>query len=227
METLRREALAHFALAAGALALVTLAYDGSAPLALGLFGVVGLVAWRALPAHRHAAFGPANGLTVARAAITAALAGLLLAETIPAAAAAAAGAGALLLDGLDGRLARRTGLASPFGARFDMEVDALLVLVLAALVYHTGQAGLWVLGLGGLRYFWVGAGLVWAPLERELPPSRRRRGVCAGAVAMLLAALVLPAGVAAPLCAAALAALIYSFAVDLAWVLRAALRSGS
>src|SRR3954468_16068079 len=33
-----------------------------------------------------------------------------------------------VLDGLDGWLARSAGLASPFGAHFDMEVDALLVL---------------------------------------------------------------------------------------------------
>ena len=37
----------------------------------------------------------------------------------------------LALDGLDGWAARRQGLVSAFGARFDMEVDALLILALA------------------------------------------------------------------------------------------------
>ena len=32
---------------------------------------------------------------------------------------------ALVLDAVDGRVARRTGTVSPFGARFDMEVDAV------------------------------------------------------------------------------------------------------
>jgi phosphatidylglycerophosphate synthase len=40
----------------------------------------------------------------------------------------------LALDGLDGWLARRFGLASAYGARFDMEVDGFLILVLALLV---------------------------------------------------------------------------------------------
>src|SRR4051794_37106531 len=39
---------------------------------------------------------------------------------------------ALVLDGVDGRVARRTGTVSAFGARFDMEVDAFLILVLSA-----------------------------------------------------------------------------------------------
>ena len=38
---------------------------------------------------------------------------------------------ALALDGVDGQVARRTGTVSALGARFDMEVDAFLVLVLS------------------------------------------------------------------------------------------------
>ena len=37
---------------------------------------------------------------------------------------------ALALDGVDGHLARRFDQVSDFGARFDMEVDAALILVL-------------------------------------------------------------------------------------------------
>ena len=48
---------------------------------------------------------------------------------------------ALALDGVDGPLARASGLASAFGARYDMEIDALLALVLAALIWRTGELG--------------------------------------------------------------------------------------
>src|SRR5438876_11587847 len=41
---------------------------------------------------------------------------------------------ALLLDGADGWAARRQGLASAFGARFDMETDAFAIAVLAVTV---------------------------------------------------------------------------------------------
>ena len=44
------------------------------------------------------------------------------------------------LDGVDGWLARRRGMSSAFGARFDMEIDALLVQVLAILVWRYGKA---------------------------------------------------------------------------------------
>ena len=45
----------------------------------------------------------------------------------------------LLLDGVDGWLARRGGWCSRFGARFDMETDALLVLlILLVLLFLTG-----------------------------------------------------------------------------------------
>jgi phosphatidylglycerophosphate synthase len=219
METLRREALFHLGFAGAALAVVAGSYDGSAALAFALFAAVGLLVWRGLASHRHGSFGPANAITVLRAAIAAGLAGLLLAEPIPAEVAAGAGAAALALDGLDGRLARRTGLESAFGARFDMEVDALLLLVLAALALGSGKAGPWVLAIGLLRYLWVAGGLLWRPLARDLPPRRRRRWACGFSVATLVAALAAPAWLASPLCAAALAALIYSFAADLLWVL--------
>ena len=39
-------------------------------------------------------------------------------------------------------------MASAFGARFDMETDALLLLVLAALAWQFDKAGAWVLASG-------------------------------------------------------------------------------
>ena len=49
----------------------------------------------------------------------------------------------------------RSNEASSFGARFDMETDALLILVLAALVWQHGKAGPWILAAGLMRYAFV------------------------------------------------------------------------
>jgi phosphatidylglycerophosphate synthase len=215
METLRRETLFQLGFAALGLGIVATTYGGSAPLAFVVFAAVAGLVWRTLPRHPHGRFGPGNTVTMLRAAIAAGLAGLLLADEIPSPQAALAAAAALALDGIDGPLARRTGLNSDFGARFDMEVDALLVLILAALVAASGKAGPWVLWAGLLRYLWVGAAVLFPPLARPLPPSRRRRFVCALAVAALVGALAAPAWLASPLCATALLSLIYSFGLDL------------
>jgi phosphatidylglycerophosphate synthase len=219
------------ALATGAGLALALAALPLAPasrlLALALYALVAAVAVdRLVPFHPHAAFGLANGLTLARAAAAALFVALALEPSIlagPAAWWALAGAALLLaLDGLDGWLARRQGTLSAFGARFDMETDALLILALAALALALGKAGPWVLGVGLLRYAFVLAGWLHPPLARPLPPSRRRRAVCAAQVAVL--GLLLAPPVAPPLSAAlaavAFAALLASFAIDVGWLLR-------
>jgi phosphatidylglycerophosphate synthase len=129
---------------------------------------------------------------------------------------------ALVLDGVDGWASRRTGLVSPFGARFDMEVDALLVLILSASACLHGKAGGWVLLIGAMRYLFVAAGLAKPALRRPLPPSLRRQAVCVLQVATL-AILLLPevvSPVSTALAAAALVALTWSFAIDVHWLLR-------
>ena len=50
---------------------------------------------------------------------------------------------ALVLDGVDGQVARRTGTVSALGARFDMEVDAFLMLVLSVYVASSWPRGCW------------------------------------------------------------------------------------
>ena len=69
-------------------------------------------------------------------------------------------------DGLDGWLARRLRLISSFGARFDVEVDALLLVILATLVWQAGPVRAWGPAVGLLPLRVLPAGL--------LPPSPRR-----------------------------------------------------
>jgi phosphatidylglycerophosphate synthase len=167
-------------------------------------------------------FGPANQVTAVRAALVVLLAALGAEPAGPAAAAGmlATASVAAALDGVDGWLARRTRTVSAFGARFDMEVDALLVLVLAVLVWRHDKAGAWVLLSGLMRYLFVAAGWLLPWMRQPLPPSRRRQTLCVVQTIGLIAALA-PA-VTPPLsdaiAAAALVVLAGSFMVDILWL---------
>ena len=184
--------------------------------------------WIAAGLRRHLPlryFGPANRTTLARGVAICLLAGLIghdgPAEALawPVAAAAAI---ALVLDGVDGWIARRRQCASPFGARFDMELDAVFLLVLSILALQAGKAGPWVLAIGLMRYLFVLAGLIWKPLTGDLPPSQRRRVVCGFQGAVLVAALmpVVPAWLSGGLIGFALIALSWSFWMDTSWLMR-------
>ena len=112
-------------------------------------------------------------------------------------------------------------MASRFGARFDMEIDALLILALAILTWQHGKAGPWVVLSGLLRYLFVAAGWLLPRMRRPLPDSRRRQTICVIQVVALIVGLepfVAPV-VSEPIAGAALLTLIYSFAVDTRWLL--------
>lgn len=212
-----------------AAALAALPFEGLAPPLAGL-GLYAAMAWM-VPArierhHRHARFGLANSVTLLRAGGVAVFAALLLQPEMlqgrVAWAVLAAAAGLLALDGVDGWAARRQGLASRFGARFDMEVDAAFILILAILALSLGKAGPWVLGLGLLRYGFVLAGAIVPALRAPLFPSMRRKAVCVVQVAVLTLLLAPPLGppLSQAMAGAAFAGLLASFAIDLRWLLR-------
>ncbi|MBK1723144.1 CDP-alcohol phosphatidyltransferase family protein [Thiocystis violacea] len=179
---------------------------------------------RQLPGHLpHPRLFPANQVTLLRLGLTALLAGWIgepldLDSWRPALVAALI----LVLDGLDGWLARRGGWASAFGARFDMETDALLVLVLAALIFSQDKAGHWILLIGLARYLFLASARIWPWLNRPLPPSRRRQTFCVLIVLTLLLTLTPPIQPPASMGLAALGLVFvgYSFAVDLWWLWR-------
>lgn len=178
--------------------------------------------------HPFERFGWPNRLTLTRLVLTSLVSGVVSAVaegplTDPAAwLFLGLVAIALALDGVDGLLARRLRMESPFGARFDMEVDALLILLLSLTAWMQAKAGIWVLLIGAMRYGFVAAGWLWPPLNRPLPPSMRRKAVCVAqglALAALLAPVVTPPASEA-IAMAALLSLVYSFAVDVMWLVR-------
>jgi phosphatidylglycerophosphate synthase len=126
------------------------------------------------------------------------------------------------LDGVDGWAARRTQMSSAYGARFDMETDALLILVLTVLAWQFGKVGLWVLASGLMRYVFVAASLLFVWLRRPLPASRRRKTAAVVQTISLLVAVApfVPPNISGSLCAGALAVLAWSFLLDIAWLRR-------
>ena len=184
-----------------------------------------------LPFHTPSSFGLANTVTTFRAAIVSALAALLIVETqFPlgpvsepfAWFVAGLAVFCLSLDGFDGWLARRQGTASRFGARYDMEVDAALALVLAGLVFMSGKTGIAILGLGLMRYLFLAAAEVFPVLKGELAPSMRRKTVCVLQIAVLCALTtpIFASPLSDGLAWIGFAALLYSFGVDIVTLVR-------
>ena len=166
--------------------------------------------------HPYATFGAANYVTTLRAGLTLLLAAAAFLDPSPRLGWVAGWTAGIVaaLDGVDGWLARRTGMPSAFGARFDMETDAALLLVLSVLVSRLDKAGAWVLLIGLMRYVFVAAGWLLPWLAGPLMPTLRGKTVAVVQMVTLAIALVLPRPMASAATGAALALLAWSFAVD-------------
>ena len=189
-----------------------------------VFAAICLVALGYLHHHPFERFGAANVVTTVRALLVS-LVIALVGETPTAAtawAAALGSTGSTLLDGVDGWMARREGMASDFGARYDMEIDALLILALAVLTWQNGKAGAWVVLAGAMRYLFVAAGYVWQWMTAPLPPSTRRKAVCVIQIVGLSVAVApfVPVPFSRAIALVTLVSLTWSFGVDVLWLKR-------
>ena len=169
------------------------------------------------------ALGPANQVTLGRAILVGgvtALAVTSLTADIPRPVLVTLIGVALALDGVDGQVARRTGSTSALGARFDMEIDAFLILVLS--VFIGDRFGWWTVAIGAFRYAFVAASWALPWLTAALPPRFSRKVVAAlqGVVLVTATAGLLPYGVARSAVIVALASLTWSFGRDIRWLAR-------
>jgi phosphatidylglycerophosphate synthase len=124
---------------------------------------------------------------------------------------------ALVLDAVDGRVARRTGTTSRLGARLDGEADACLMLVLSVHVATT--VGWWVLAIGLVRYAFAVAGRLLPWLRADLPARYWRKVVTAtSGVALVVAAADVSAGATYVGLALAVLLLAESFGRDVRWL---------
>jgi phosphatidylglycerophosphate synthase len=160
--------------------------------------------------------GPADRITLARAVLVGGVTVLTVGPS-PTPVLVAMASVALALDAVDGLVARRTGTRSNLGARFDMEVDAFLILVLSVRVAL--DLGPWVLAIGAMRYVYVAAG-AFLPWLRSVVPPRYWRKVVAAVQGIVLTAVtsgLFPRPVTVTAVAAALALLVESFGRDIVW----------
>ena len=188
--------------------------------ALGYLVISNALLLRGLQRRNSTRFGPANMVTAARSTLVGVISGIVVMsflEPVPVALMMALIVPALVLDAVDGWVARRTNSASELGARFDMEVDAFLLLVLSA--YVAKDLGVWVLAIGSMRYFFVIAGWIFPWLRRQLPSRYWRKVVTAvQGIALATAATRLLPGIDALLVALALVLLVESFGRDVLWL---------
>ena len=224
-------------LAAGAAVQVVLLAALSAGVCLGQVGwLAGIVytlgLWALLSAAvrraRATTLGPADLVTLARAVLVGCVTALvtdgLWSGDPPVATLVVTATVALVLDAVDGQVARRTGTASALGARFDMEVDAFLILVLS--VHVAVLVGPWALAIGIMRYAFVAASRLLPWMRSALPMRYTAKAVAAlqGIVLVVATIEVLPHPLAVALVSTALALLAWSFGRDVAWLWRNARR---
>jgi phosphatidylglycerophosphate synthase len=80
----------------------------------------------------------------------------------------------VILDGLDGYLARRLNQSSRFGALFDLETDSLFITFTGMILYQRNSVGAWILPVAYLRYFYVL--LIWILQLNRIQEKRTRFG---------------------------------------------------
>jgi phosphatidylglycerophosphate synthase len=166
---------------------------------------------------------PPDWVTLTRALLSAGVAGLVadsLDGPLQVAPLVVLASVALALDSVDGRVARRTGTATPLGARFDGEVDAFLILLLSVAVSR--DYGGWVLTIGAARYALLVSGWAVPWLAAPLPPRYWGKVVAAvqGVVLTAAASGVLPRPVGMMAVGAALVLLAESFGRSIIWLYR-------
>jgi phosphatidylglycerophosphate synthase len=166
---------------------------------------------------------PADWVTLTRAVLVAGVAGLVadsFSRPVPVTALVTLCIVALILDAVDGQVARRTGTATLLGARLDGEVDAFLILLLSIAVSR--DYGRWVLAIGAARYALLLAGWLIPWLAAPLPPRYWRKVVAAveGIVLTVAVSGVTSRLVGMIAVAAALLLLVESFGRDVIWLYR-------
>jgi CDP-diacylglycerol--glycerol-3-phosphate 3-phosphatidyltransferase len=166
--------------------------------------------WRSLNDNRHpgestllATLGAANVLTMLRGLSLGLLAGFLFSPWPPGWLAwlpALLYTASILVDYLDGYLARVTHHTTLLGANLDIEFDALGILIATFLAVNYGQLPWWYLPLGLSRYLFL-FGIWWRKrrnrLVYDLPPSTHRRVVAGfhmGFSSVMLWPIVYPPG---------------------------------
>lgn len=95
---------------------------------------------------------------------------------------------AIILDGVDGYIARKYNQSSKPGEALDMETDAFMVLLLSWIHFSSNEMQWWILIPGGLRYYYEIAFYFFPNRDVRKPPKKVRATIAV----MFFIALIIP-----------------------------------
>jgi phosphatidylglycerophosphate synthase len=195
-------------------------------LTLSIFGyLVGVFLVVALfqKGYPHPFIGFGNLVTMLRLALTASLLAPVVGSS-PTEALVFLATLLLLLDGVDGSVARRELRVSSFGARLDIEVDSAFAVILVINIWAAGIAGPLILLLAAPRYLFMGFSQFLPWLKKSLPArtSSKVVGVIHLISLILLNVREIASWLAVPIVVVVSLGLIWSFGRDvlMLWRLR-------
>lgn len=87
----------------------------------------------------------------------------------------------IVLDMIDGIVARKFKTASIFGLYFDMELDAFYVCLASIILYTEGLTGSWIIWIGLLRYLFTFL-VVLLDIDIKSEPKQQFASLVAGAL---------------------------------------------
>ena len=123
--------------------------------------------------------------------------------------------GILILDGIDGYLARKYNTGSPFGETFDIETDALFTLMLCGVLYLAGYMPWWIMFSGILRYGYVLLEYLLGTSKKKSPTHKHARILSIVVFSTYLTPFVFPYIVYFPSIVIGTAVLFFSFGYSL------------
>jgi phosphatidylglycerophosphate synthase len=121
------------------------------------------------------------------------------------------------LDGVDGWVARKTRSQSAFGAHFDMESDAVLVLLLGVELWQRDRLGPWAVLPGLLRYVYVLCLALFPAKRGDAPRENFGRRAFVGILIGFPLAFIVPGPIGTAVAALSAALIGVSFGRSFLW----------
>ena len=120
----------------------------------------------------------------------------------------------VIIDGLDGYIARKFNQKSTFGLFFDMETDAFYVMVITSIIFMEGMFGFWLVIVGYLRYLYGTLSLFIRVYERESTRTKFRSIIAGIFFVAILSPFILPPNIHFPVVITASTLLVFSFIIS-------------
>lgn len=120
----------------------------------------------------------------------------------------------IILDGIDGYIARRFHQTSEMGECLDMETDAFMVLVLSWIHFSEGRLGYWILIPGSLKYFYTVLFYFKEWGNKEFLRKKIRALIAVVFFVSLITPFVFASSISQPICMVASMLIIISFGLS-------------